>query len=184
MTAPPTFCADALTRKHYARAVALVVASGYELGDGDEYVLGPFANAAARLEELAERLAKERKLDRRLRLMRAERLARADFARLTDALERHYPGVEVEESAVLERTGTGGDVLAFPYPGPSSAVGQRIVAALERTSAPLTREELRKRVRGGRASFLAELKTLVKAGTIERGGRGTRSAPHRYSRRA
>jgi hypothetical protein len=177
-----TFCPDAATRRHYDRIVALVRAAGYDATAGDEYLLGAFANAAARLEELAERVAKTRDLDRRLRLLHAERLARTDLARLIDALERHYAGAAIEEAAPeLRRTGTG-DVLDFPAGGKvRSVVGQRIIAALARTSG-LTRNELGARVSGNKQSFLRSLKECIEAGAIRRTGSGARGSPHRYWR--
>jgi hypothetical protein len=181
MSDSPTFCADARARRHYSRICELVRAAGYDVGAGDVYLVGAFANAAARLDELAEHVATERDVERRLRLMRAERLARSDLARLVDQLERHYAGAEIEPAPELKRTGTG-DVIEFPARGVRSVVGQRIVAAVARTSSGLTRDELKKRVSGAKASFLRSLRECVEVGAIRRTGTGARGSPHRYWR--
>ncbi len=182
MSEAPPFCADRGARAHYSRICDLVRAAGYEVSDGDSYVLGAFANAAARLDELAERVAKERSLNPRLRLMGAERLARNDITRLVDQVERHFAGVDVEEAVPeLKRTGTGG-VVEFPKPV-ASVVGQRIVSAVARASSGLTRDQLRKAVSGGKQPFLRALRECVESGAIRRTGAGSRGSPHVYLRR-
>jgi hypothetical protein len=176
------FCPDARTRREFDRIARLVRESGFEVQEGDYYLLGAFANGAARLEQLAELVSREKDPERRLRLMGAERLARGDVSRLIDQLERHYAGVDVEESAPeLRQTGTDGKVI--PFNRGLSRVAQRIVAVLGKAKGPLTREALRRRVPGSQGAFLKALREALAAGVLARSGAGRKGSPHVYSRR-
>lgn len=172
------FCPDVVTRRHLSRIRKLVQDAGYDVTPADDYLLGAFANSAGRLEQLTRAVSEAEGDDNILRLLTAERHARADLLRFIDALQRHYAGVDAEEDTGQLRTGTDDSVLEF---SPArSAVGQRIVAAVSRSTSGLTREALQKRVPGSKAAFLRGLKECVSDGSIRRTGAGRRGSPHRY----
>jgi hypothetical protein len=175
------FCPDPRSRQEFDRIARLVREAGYDVDESDGYLLGAFANAAARLQHLAEQVSEEKDADRRLRLMSAERLARGDMARLIDQLERHYAGVEVEASAPeLRRTGTGGNVVEFSPV--RSKVEQRVLSVLSRSPEALTRDELAAKVSGSKGALLDALRELVRSGAVKKTGAGRRGSPHRYGR--
>lgn len=149
------------------------------LGEADSYPLALTALAESRLEELGQELATCRDRDRRLRLLAAERLAAQDMAKGLDLLERTFGGA-IGEAVPLKATGTGGRVLDFPRPG-LGPLAQRLVAAVA-DGAPLTKAELRSRVRGNQGDFLRGLREALAAGALQKEGAGSRARPFKYRR--
>jgi hypothetical protein len=83
----------------------------------------------------------------------------------------------------IQATGTdGGTVLAFPKVA-LGKTAQRVVAALAKAGAPLTKTELRRRVPGAQGAFLRGLREATAAGAVVREGRGTKGGAFRYRAR-
>jgi hypothetical protein len=169
------FCADRLAREFLARTRRMLRAAGFEPSDGDQLVLGAFAASCARLQEIAERLAVEDDPAARLRLMRVEREGRTDFVRQLALLERLYadrePDAEGEPVTGLARV--------VPFMPRLSRVAQRVVEAVQARPG-LTKEQFRKRVKGGQGEFLSALREAAAVGAIERVGRGVKGSGYRY----
>jgi hypothetical protein len=178
------FCEDKRSAAAFDRWAARLEAAGVELGEADRFVVGLLASREVRLEGLVAELRREKDAGRRLRLIAAERLAAQDMAKALDQAERTYgsavegAAAEVEEQAA---TGTeGGRVLAFAPAGGLSAVAQRIAAAVEKSSRPLTKDALRRRVAGSQDDFLRGVKEAERAGAIVRSGSGRRGSPFTF----
>lgn len=173
----PPFCATPAAIEAFEKWYARIEAIGVELGEADHYVIGLVASREARLQELSEALATCKTQRRRLQLVQAERMAAQDMAKALDLVERTYGGAgEVEKTAQVAATGTGG-ARVVPFRGPS-ATAQRILAAA-RTS-PLTKAELRRRVKGSQNDFLRALREALAAGELVREGAGSKARPYRY----
>ena len=172
----------------FDRWVKRLEALGVELGEADRYVVGVVASREARLEQLAAAVSSASDGALQLQLVQAERLAAQDVGRGLDLLERTF-GASVGEVAVEEReavsvsaTGTDGRVLAFAARGGLSPVAQRIAATCARSSRPLTKDALRRRVSGSQDDFLRGLKEAVGAGGVVRTGVGKKGRPYLYAR--
>lgn len=182
---PRPFCTDKAAASAFDRWVGRLEAMGIELQEADNYVIGLLASREARLEGLVAELRRERDAGRRLKLIAAERLAAADMAKALDQAERVF-GASVGEAVVEPRaaaTGTDGNVIPFVSKVGLSPTAQRLVGALAKAGAPLTREALRRRVSGSQNAFLAALREAVAAGALVRSGSGRKGAPHVYSTR-
>lgn len=110
-----------------------------------------------------------------------QRLAAGDMHKALDLLERTFGGAvaEVEAEPARQATGTdGADVLPFRARSGLGAVAQRIVAAAK--ARPLTKAQLRTRVRGGQGEFLRGLREAIDAGALRRDGSGTKARPYLY----
>jgi len=167
-------------------------ALGLEVGEADAYVVGLCASREVRLTQLAAAVAGELDGGTQLRLIQAERLAAADVASSLDHLERVF-GVAAEavpKPAQLRATGTGGPapsgkVISFAGASeskPKTAIGQRLAAAVARSSAPLTMPALRRTVQGSEGDFRRGLRDALACGAIRRDGSGTRGKPFVYLR--
>jgi hypothetical protein len=175
----PPFCSTPAAIEAFRRWRGRLEAAGVELGEPDEYVVAIAATREARLQELAEELAKVKRPDRRARIVAQERLAAGDMTKALELLERTF-GASVAEAVAPEvkATGTDGHVLAFRPPGQSPRVKALVAAVAKR--GPMTKAEMRGAVRGGQGEFLRAIREAVAAGVLRREGAGSKSRPYRY----
>jgi hypothetical protein len=172
-----------------------LVALGVELNEVDRYVVGVVSGRQAILEELEARLVRVlKKQSERLRLVEAIRKASLSFERGVDLLERTFGQRVAEAVSVPEQlvasSGTGGRVLTIPARAAMGvaprcrgavAIRQRILGALAQAQLPLSKDQLRGRVRGDEGAFLRVLGELVREGAVRKGGRGRKTDPYTYA---
>jgi hypothetical protein len=194
------FCEARPARRAFDAWCARLEDLGVVLGAADLFVIGLVASREVRLADLQLAVKRERFMDTKLKLIEAERKASALFQSGLDLLERTF-GARAAAAAAAPRAlalavGAGrvlpmrpklaslaGVRKAAPNKG-AEAVKARILAAVARARAPLTKQELRLQVQADDGTFLRVLGELVKAGQVARSGRGVRSQPHRYGPRA
>jgi hypothetical protein len=175
------FCTTPPAIEAFGKWYARIENLGVELGEADDYIIGLVASREARLQELAVALAACKSARRRLQLGQAERMAAQDMSKALDLVERTYGGAgEVEKTAQAAATGTGGAHVVPFRPAGLSPTAQRIVAAVR--AAPLTKSELRRRVKGAQGDFLRGIKDAIAAGELLREGAGSKARPYRYRR--
>ncbi len=160
------------------------------------HVVGLLASREVALERLRRAVRAERTVNKRLRLIAAERRAAGDFRLALEHADRVFGALAVPEAEEVAAAGAvavnGARVIPMPLREVPAivarrgkapqAIAQRILAALNASGRALTKVELRKRVPGDAGTFLRELKAMEKSGSIKRSGRGTKGDPFRYHR--
>lgn len=179
------FASDPATAAAFDRWLASLAEVGVEVTAPLRYLVGAVAAAETAFEEAHGARVAEKAPEARARALETERRLNASFLAAVARLEDAAEAAGQAEVSLPVAVGGGARILPMRRPAPASsgrrvaAVRGRIVAALRR-SGPLTKAELRRRVRGDDQAFLRELKALQAEGEVRRSGRGVKGNSYQY----